>query len=806
MPPNLCLFFFALLLSGSLLPCWAQQVQVLDKDSRQPIPGVSILLAATTRGIVTDQEGKADLSLLPAAEMLHFRHPAYLSRELPLEAIRDMGYLVMLEENIIHIPTVVISASRWEQKQGELPHDIVAISARDIALQNPQTTADMLEQSGEIFVQRSQQGGGSPMLRGFAANSVLLVVDGVRMNNAIYRSGNLQNIINLDPNILEGAEVIFGPGSVMYGSDALGGVMDFHTKSPLLQTGKGIRLEGSAMARYASVNREKTGHADVSLGGKKIASLSSISWSEFGDLRSGRRGLEDYPDYFMRSEWVALTASGDEVRTNPEPQLQLGSGYRQLNLLQKIRFAPSQHTDYLYSFHYSTSSDIPRYDRLTQRSSNGGRSGPLRFAEWYYGPQNWMLHSLQANYHQKRRLFEQARLTAAYQRYEESRHSRRLYGAWLDNQLEGVDVFTLNADFNLGFPQKSRLYYGAEATHNRVSSRAYSQHTGTAEIQPLAPRYGDQGNQTQSLAAYVNLHHPLSPGLSLNAGTRYTHYRLSSSFSQAFYPFPFGSIELRTGALNGHLGMAYARKKLRYDFLLSSGFRAPNVDDISKVFDPAPGTITVPNPDLKPEFSYNAESTMGWESRRFRSSITAYSSLLHQAVVRRPFLFNGQDSIPFMGERSAVVALVNTGRGLLAGASVNLRYQPFRHGLLSTSLTYGWGEDLETGERLRHIPPLFGQSSFSYQRSRWTALLQLRYNGSIAWQDLPFEEQAKGNIYAPDGTKSWFSIDLKGNFKPWPALELSSGIENLLDRHYRPYASGISAPGRNVYMSIRTFF
>lgn len=141
---------------------------------------------------------------------------------------------------------VVVSANRWEQYQEEIPQQIVEFEKEDIALAEPATTADMLSSNSQVFVQKSQLGGGSPMIRGFAANGLLIVIDGVRMNNAVYRSGNLQNIISLDPASIEKAEVVFGPSSVVYGSDALGGVMDFHTKEPSFSDSEylGISSEG----------------------------------------------------------------------------------------------------------------------------------------------------------------------------------------------------------------------------------------------------------------------------------------------------------------------------------------------------------------------------------------------------------------------------------------------------------------------------------------------------------------------------------------------------------------------------------
>ena len=130
------------------------------------------------------------------------------------------------------IDEIVVAANRWEQEKKQTPNRILTIRPSDLQFYNPQTAADMLGQTGQVFVQKSQLGGGSPMIRGFAANSVLIVVDGVRMNNAIFRSGNLQNVISVDPFNLDNTEILFGPGSVMYGSDALGGVMHFRTKSP----------------------------------------------------------------------------------------------------------------------------------------------------------------------------------------------------------------------------------------------------------------------------------------------------------------------------------------------------------------------------------------------------------------------------------------------------------------------------------------------------------------------------------------------------------------------------------------------
>lgn len=129
----------------------------------------------------------------------------------------------------------VVSANRTAEKRKDVAQKIQVLRASEIQFQQQTSMADVLANSGSIFVQKSQLGGGSPIIRGFETNKVLLVVDGIRMNNAIYRSGHLQNCLTLDQANMDRVELVFGPGSVMYGSDAIGGVLSFQTKKTIVQ-------------------------------------------------------------------------------------------------------------------------------------------------------------------------------------------------------------------------------------------------------------------------------------------------------------------------------------------------------------------------------------------------------------------------------------------------------------------------------------------------------------------------------------------------------------------------------------------
>lgn len=230
------------------------------------------------------------------------------------------------------------------------------------------------------------------MIRGFATNRVLLVIDGVRMNNAIYRSGNLQNVISIDPLATQNAEVIFGPGSTIYGSDAIGGVMDFHSLpakfKPADASGK-PKVSGSALARYSTANSEQTYHADLGVGGKKISWMGSISYSSFDDLVMGVNGGQTS---YLRPEYVQRINNKDSIVQNSNSRKQVFSGYDQTNIVQKLRYRPTEGLELQYSFFYGGTGTAPRYDRLIEY-----RNGALRYAEWNYGPMLWRMHHFQVN-------------------------------------------------------------------------------------------------------------------------------------------------------------------------------------------------------------------------------------------------------------------------------------------------------------------------------------------------------------------------------------------------------------------------
>jgi hemoglobin/transferrin/lactoferrin receptor protein len=796
--------YFIFFMSGWILSggAYGQSVRVTDRDSEQPIHLVTILSDDEDKAAITDVNGQAQLGHISKSATLTFRHPSYRTLTLTFPELIGMNYQVMMKERVRQMEDVVVSANRWEQNPEEIPQQITQIMPESIALANPPTTADVLGTSGQVFIQKSQLGGGSPIIRGFSANSVLIVIDGVRMNNAIYRSGNLQNVITLDANTLQEAEVVFGPGSVIYGSDALGGVMDFHTKTPKFTDQ--AQFSWSTMTRYGSAANELTGNLQLTYTTPTIASFTSLSLSQFGDLRAGGNRTDEFPDFGKRFEYVERRNGEDMVVQNDNVNKQVGSGYDQTNFMQKLRWKLAPFVDMTYSAHLSTSSDIPRYDRLIER-----RDGDLRNAEWFYGPQKWQMHQLQTRFYYPVKLFDEFKINAAYQTIEESRNTRRFASDMLTTRLEEVDAISLNLDFEKLLNDTNEIYYGIELVANNVSSTAFATDITTQATSPASTRYPDGGSDWNSLAAYLSAKQQLTRKLFLNSGVRYTHVSLKSRFDdRTFFDFPFDDIALSNGALSGSLGLVYLpNNRWKLNTLISTGFRSPNVDDVGKVFDSEPGNVVVPNPDLKPETSYNLEYGIQRKlGKGFYIEFVNYYSFLNNALVRRNFTFNGQSEIIFDGTPSRVQAEVNAGEAFIWGFNLNTRLNLGQGVSLQSSLTYTEGEDTIENLPLRHVTPLFGQTSVTLNQEKFTAQFLIRYSGGIAYEDLAPSEQNKPHIYTADGALPWVVYNFNASYQIFDQYSVGLNLENILDTHYRPYSSGISAPGFNAVISLRANF
>lgn len=777
----------------------AQQITVLETETNLPIPGV--IISTASEAVITNLNGEADLDIFSSTDILTFQAENFHILELPKNEI--INNQVQLKGRV-GLDEVVISASKFEQSKRDIPQKIINISTKDIQFDNPQTSADLLQETGNVYIQKSQLGGGSPMIRGFSTNRLLITVDGVRMNNAIFRDGNLQNVISIDPLSIQNTEITLGAGSVVYGSDAIGGVMSFYTKKPQLSYKDNLYFNGHALTRYATANNEKTGHVDVNFGLKKWAFLSSISYSDFDDLRMGRHGPTDY----LRPEYVQTNNGEDQVVTNSNSRIQKPTGFNQFHALQKVRFEPTDDLLFNLGVYYSTTSNYPRYDRLIRY-----KNGELRAAEWYYGPQEWFMSNFQVTHsHSASVFYDKIQGTLAYQYFKESRHDRDFQSIIKNNREENVDAISANVDLEKQISPKTALFYGLEYIYNLVHSSGDEENMTSGISVPTVSRYPD-GSTWQSMAAYTSLKYKPSSKLIFQTGIRYNQVFANADFTanNTYLNLPFDTAKINSGAFTGTAGVSWmASDVIQWKLNASTAFRAPNIDDIGKVFDSEPGRVVVPNNNLKSEYAYGGELGLLLNfSDLVILDLATYYTFLDNALVRRDYTINGELEIMYDDEMSTVQAIQNASKAWIYGFEVGLQVHFSKEIKLQSQYNIIGGTEENDGVAvpIRHVAPRFGNAHLVWQKQRFKMDGFVNFNGELSYQQLAPSEKGKDYMYAMDKngnpySPSWYTLNLRTHYQFKEGITVALALENITNQRYKTYSSGIASPGRNFVVSL----
>ena len=706
-------------------------------------------------------------------------------------------------QEAVRLQETIISANRVSQARSAVAQQVTVLRRADIERVNAQTTAELIQNSGAAFVQKSQQGGGSPVLRGFEASRVLMVVDGVRMNNAIYRAGHLQNILTMDNAALDRVEVLFGPASTVYGTDALGGAICFFTKNPTLSNG-GFHTTGGAFARYSTVNEEKTAHVDFSLAGRRLGAITSLTYSDFGDLRMGEQ--EGFAPFFGKRDFYVERINGQDQRTrNSDPYVQKFTGYTQYDVLEKIVFQANSNVRHTLNLQYSNSSDIPRYDRLTDLNA----AGELSVAEWYYGPQKRLMGAYTLGMNELGWFNQGLRATLSYQDIEESRHNRNFGAATRTDRVEQVKVYGFLADAHRAWGRQN-LHIGLDGQYNDVTSTAQRYNVNTGAITAQSTRYPDGDNTVSNISLYATHNwQGRNSAWTFSEGIRVGYASLHSTFKdKTFFPFPFDAIDQSSPLASGSLGAVWEGSKgMRIAINASSGFRMPNVDDLAKVFDSVKGSVIVPNPDIEPEQTYNLDLNVTKRiTDRLRWENVGWVTAFQNAIITAPFTFNGQSIITYDGTPSKVLANQNTRKATIVGFSSSLEADLLTSlaGFASITFTQGRIGGDEASAPLDHIPPTYGRFGARWHTHRAWVQGSVLFNGKKDIKD--YSNSGEDNaVYAPrEGMPGWMTINLNGSYRFGKYLTLQAGLENLLDMQYRVFASGINGPGRNLFVTLRT--
>ena len=710
---------------------------------------------------------------------------------------------------------ILLSSQRFQQKRKETPRQIEVVSAKRLSELQPATLGDALINTGQVFVQKSQMGGGSPVLRGFEASRVLMVIDGVRMNNATYRAGHLQDIITIDPFILDRMEVNFGAGSTLYGSDALGGVLYFKTKDATLGE---FSVKPSATVRYQSASNSVIGNVGLKVQSAKVGLLLSATRSQFGDLRSGSKNYSDWDTFGLLPKYVTQMNGRDTMLVNDDPQLQKGTGYSQTDLFAKI-FTKTGKVEHMVNLQKSMSDIIPRYDRMSQ--FNNGK--PV-YGRWDYAPQNREYISYTAKAGSED---HHTRLTLAQQRIEVGRVTRNFDEVMERIQRDAVRMRTVNLDRHDQLSASFTLNSGVEMVWNAVKSVGINKNISTLAETATKARYSDSGATTQMHSVFAQgIYKMAKTGTVIQGGVRVSKYSLEALFSTANpWKLPYQSISFATTTPSYDLGLTQQLKKgLLLKASVNQAYRNPNVDDMTKVFDSKPGAkLLVPSADLKAERSTTVDLGVLWrKDRSFAIEAGVFSSAVKNLLLDQPGTLNGEDSLMYDGRLTPVYQLKNVALGEISGMYLNAKVRLVKELWFSGSLTQTQGiyrlNDAAAEQPLDHIPPVYGQASLRWNGKGWFAETQCLFNGMKKAEDYSSSGEdnqelqpigladINGDGKADGFNPAWQCWNIRGGYQHRSGLTATLAIENVLDLHYRYFASGMSAAGRSVNVSLAYSF
>jgi hemoglobin/transferrin/lactoferrin receptor protein len=665
---------------------------------------------------------------------------------------------------------VITSAALRDEPVFHSPRSVSVVDRVDLQERASRTTPEALAEEAGVFVQRTNHGGGSPIIRGQFGNRILLLVDGIRLNNSSFRQGTNQYLNTIDPLVVDRLEVVRGPGSALYGSDAIGGLINVMTERPRL-TGEGayggVRVVSASMDRSAQLGMR------MGWAGDGVGVLASASYRMFGDLRGG----DGYEQPFTGYEQWSATGSGT------------------------VEFKPGQQLT--VSVQGDAQSGVPRSDR----------SFPLDFR--LFSAQERQLAYARYNV---ARLgpFQQATATVSYGR---QREVQTRYRVGRDSREEDdIAVATLGVqlggELDLGGP----LVTGAELYVDQYTMDAASGPlSGALTADPTALRYPEGVGQ---LTTAVFAHHELAlaPQWKLLSDLRVGAIRIQlptdDRLMQLFPDENLPVLAATTDVVPVYAAGVHARWEVMPWAAVSAGamlgFRAPNIDDYARSGAEGPG-YQIPSRSLDPERALSGELSVKLMQRGADISATYAYTVIDDAIARKVTSLGDITTID--GLRVLQSANTDSARyhtvELAAMAPIWQRLSAFG----TFSWTYGEQSTSDpvamttTTEPTSKTPPLFGTLGLRWTApsSRWFGEGLMRY---ALDQDRLSELDRGDPRICPDvpgecrGTPGWAVFVARAGARIGSRLRVTLALENLTDTSYRYHASGIQGAGLGVSAAV----
>lgn len=785
----------------------------LDASDNSMVYDVQILGFDADTSIVFSTYNDPDESFkfVPKVKFYYFNHINYKPLYKSYTELKETN-IVLLQPNGTITEEVTITASRFRDRKNRTSLNLEKLNTSKINSISSTNSIDLIERTNNVYVQKSQPGGGSPVLRGFEANKIVLSINGIKLNNAIYRGGHLQNALSVGNNLIRNIEIVTGPGSIIYGSDALGGVINFNTEDEIGIEERKLNLTFTGAGPTGAVGMGIWIIEKHTIGKRKLTQQITGGFQNsyygkyrMGKWRPGNKELWGALPFTVKKYDSFDLLSNNKVATNLPRAY---SGYEQQDFLLEYALTDQKNRKYILHFNYSEATNIPRFDRLNDFTPVNN----LKFSVWKYGIQERAMAYFRFSSQNKTNFYDELKSTIAFQHIKESRIRRKFDDALKTNQKEKVNIISYSIDALKNLNNiNAELQYGIESIYNLVNSSAFTKNVWEENNMKLEAnsRYPDGNNYTLSLDNYILYRQKISEKTDINTGIRFSNYILKIAYDTP----PFSDLSINERSINSGITYSFGLKfkpnnSTTFKTNVSSGFRAPNIDDTGKIFDPAPNILVIPNTNVKPEYVYNFDLSLKQRLSSY-AQLEAGTYFSRARNLIRRMQSPAMDSIQYEGEVFAVYSNKNVGKANLAGCYANLSfYSKNRNFETNHNIHYTYGRDLSNKVPLGHIPPLYGKSEIILKNKLWHTQLWTFWNAAKKLKHYsPFSED-KLEEATPNGTPAWanlnFQITKYLSFKKAREykINISFSVENIMDLHYVPFSSGIAASGRNFKFKI----
>ncbi len=723
---------------------------VTDAASGQPVVSALVWLENTAFASVTDKSGGFSFVVPSGSYRLSVRHLGYAfhTQDVTVPAA-GLGQLdVPLQPAAYTLNSeVVVSAQRIGQEGFQRPEAVSVLSPRQLADENARTVPEALAGTTGVFVQKTNHGGGSPFVRGLTGHQTLVMVDGIRINSAIFRSGPNQYLNTLDPLIVEHAEVLRGGGSVQYGSDALGGTVQLFTKSPAFS---GQPRTGAAFfGKLTTAGMEQTGRLSLEHSRDRLAVAGGFSYSSFGDIVAG----------------------GNIGRQDP-------TGYRQFAADTKLKARLSGNSLLTVAGQHLQQTGVPLFHRVRLED----------FSYYFFSPQARSLAYARLEHFGGRPWAKKLTFTASWQQSAEARRYQREGRAFKTEEFDRTDTFGGQFQVNSRLSENWTAVSGIDVYHDHVSSRRENIPLGGGPATALRGLYPD-GARMGSLAVY-SMHTLDFSRLVLSFGGRFNAFRVSVPDET------LGNTLVTPAALVWNTGLLY-RLGRAHHLVLGAGtaFRAPNIDDFGSL-----GIVDfryeLPTRQLAPESSLNLEAGYKLKTGKTSGSVFLFHNRLDGLIDR---IRQGNDSI----QGFQVYRKENVAEAYIQGAEAEFAWLPLRRLSVYGNAVYAFGQNVSRNEPFRRIPPFHGRLGIRYQHVKggWAKLeaLAAGKQGRLAAGDVSDNRIPEG------GTPGWQTVSLSAGYR-WAWGSVSGNLHNIGDTGYRTHGSGVDAFGRCAWLAVQAWF